>query len=74
MVVEEIRRRIQKNIVPFGFGVGMFAVGTFLFLDDAYDFGLFSTKEHPSPIHHWWIGLILMIIGIVLIVVSVFVL
>lgn len=73
-MLPEVIKRVQKNIVPFGVGVGCFAVGTFLFLDDAYDFGLFSTPEHPSPIHHWWIGLILMLLGIFLMLVSVFVL
>ena len=30
--------------------------GELMVIDDFKDYGKFSTPEHPSPIHHWWIG------------------
>jgi len=39
-------------------------LGIALMLDDVKDLGLFSTPKHPSPLHHWQIGLILFVAGI----------
>jgi hypothetical protein len=30
--------------------------GELMVIDDFKDYGKFSTPDHPSPIHHWWIG------------------
>ena len=40
--------------------IGAFGLGATLLFDDAKDLGEFSTPEHPSPIHHWIWGLLLM--------------
>lgn len=34
-------------------------VGEILFVDDEKDFGRFSFEGHPSPFHHWQVGLAL---------------
>lgn len=31
-------------------------LGELMVIDDWKDYGKFSTPDHPSPIHHWWIG------------------
>ena len=63
---------VKENIVPFGFSLGMIGVGAFLFLDDAGDFATFSTPEHPSHIHHWWVGLLILILGLILLLYIIF--
>jgi len=35
------------------------SIGSLLELDDLKDYGRFSFPEHPSMIHHWWIGAII---------------
>ena len=64
--------KIRERIVPFGFSVGMIGVGAFLFLDDAVDFGTFSTPTHPTWVHHWWIGLLVMVLGVILLLYTIF--
>ena len=34
-------------------------IGSGLMLDDAEDFGKFRKPGHPSPLHHWQLGLAL---------------
>ena len=34
-------------------------IGSGLMLDDAEDFGQFRKPGHPSPLHHWQLGLAL---------------
>lgn len=34
-------------------------VGEIVFIDDEKDFGRFSFEGHPSPFHHWQVGLAL---------------
>ena len=34
-------------------------LGEILFVDDEKDFGRFSFEGHPSPLHHWQVGLAL---------------
>ena len=46
-------------------GIAGFGLGSALLLDDAKDLGKFSTPDHPSPIHHWQIGLCLMIASLI---------
>ena len=36
-------------------------IGSGLMLDDARDFGQFSKPGHPSPLHHWQLGLALFV-------------
>lgn len=38
--------------------------GELMVIDDWKDYGKFSTPEHPSPIHHWWIGELLRAISL----------
>lgn len=71
-VLDERIEKIRERIVPFGFSLGMIALGTFLFLDDLNDFGKFSTPDHPSRVHHWWIGLLIMLLGLILLLITVF--
>ena len=65
-------QRIKERIVPFGFSLGAIAVGSFLLLDDAEDFGEFATPQHPTFVHHWWIGLIVLVLGVVLLLFTIF--
>ena len=37
----------------------MYGLGDFLLADDIHDFGKFSTKSHPSPLHHWQYGFLM---------------
>jgi len=53
-------------------GVIIAGIGAFLIVDDAYDFGTFSTSRHPSPWHHWQVGLVLFIVGLVIIALSLY--
>ncbi len=69
---DEIKERIKERIVPFGFSLGAIAVGAFLLIDDAGDFGDFSTVSHPSWVHHWWIGLLVMLLGLILLLIVLF--
>ena len=62
----EISNR-EIGLALIGAGVAGFIIGLALTLDDVKDFGLFSTPEHPSPIHHWWIGLIIYLVSLGLI-------
>ena len=32
-------------------------IGGVILEDDAKDIGKFSSPEHPSPLHHWQLGL-----------------
>lgn len=53
----------------------LYNVGEFLLRDDAHDIGHFSyrnrphyyhgklEKDHPSPFHHWYLGVALMFVG-----------
>ena len=36
-------------------------IGSGLMLDDARDFGQFRKPGHPSPLHHWQLGLALFV-------------
>ena len=45
-------------------GAAAKAAGVALLVDDLKDFGKFSTEDHPSPIHHWQWGLVLLITGL----------
>ena len=47
-------------------GIGMIAAGVWMILDDIKDFGKFSYPGHPSPIHHWQHGLVLLILGLIM--------
>jgi len=38
-------------------------LGKLILLDDIDDLGLYSFDGHPSPIHHWQWGLLLMIVA-----------
>lgn len=38
-----------------------FNIGKFLVEDDIKDLGLYSFDGHPSPIHHWQWGVLLMV-------------
>ena len=55
------------GLALLGSGLASSVVGLALVADDIRDFGLFSTPEHPSPLHHWQYGLILFIVGLGLI-------
>jgi len=44
--------------------IGAFGLGTALLFDDAKDLGEFSSEDHPSPLHHWIWGLLLMTGGL----------
>ena len=33
------------------------SIGGVILEDDAKDFGKFSSPDHPSPFHHWQLGL-----------------
>ena len=57
----------EIGLALIGAGVAGSIIGLALTLDDVKDFGLFSTPEHPSPIHHWWIGLIIYLVSLGLI-------
>ena len=45
-------------------GLGVFATGAALLIDDYKDFGLDGTERDPPYPHHWLVGAILMIAGI----------
>jgi len=38
-----------------------FNIGKFLVEDDIKDLGMYSFDGHPSPIHHWQWGVLLML-------------
>mgnify|MGYP001626358360 CR=1 FL=1 len=38
-------------------------LGKLILLDDIDDLGLYSFDGHPSPIHHWQWGLLLMAVA-----------
>ena len=57
----------EIGLALLGSGLASSVVGLALLVDDIKDFGLFSTPEHPSPLHHWQYGLILFIVGLGLI-------
>ena len=59
------------NIVPLMASIGSIGVGTYLLIDDLKDFGFFSTKDHPSPLHHWQYGLILLLGGLISLPISI---
>lgn len=42
------------SIMLSSLGLG---IGGVILEDDAGDIGEFSTPEHPSPLHHWQLGL-----------------
>ena len=44
--------------------IGAFGLGVALLFDDAKDLGLFSTPDHPSPLHHWQISIPIMLGGL----------
>jgi len=60
---------------PYKLAEAMYNVGEFLLRDDAHDIGYFSYrdrphyyhgeffKDHPSPFHHWPIGIAMMFVG-----------
>ena len=55
-----------KDLAPYltlG-GLASTVLGLALIWDDIKDFGLFSTPDHPSPLHHWQYGLILFLAGL----------
>ncbi len=60
-ILERARKHIMVGIIC-GVGIG---VGILLLIDDAEDFGLFSTPDHPTWIHHWLLGVILIIVGLI---------
>ena len=43
--------------------IGTIASGVYLVFHDVKDFGRFSDEEHPSPFHHWQIGLCFIVLG-----------
>lgn len=47
--------------VPELLGNSLYHLGTIILRDDSRDFGQFATKRHPSVLHHWWIGLGMML-------------
>ena len=68
-------------------GLGAMAAGSFLFLDDAADFGRFEHDPGesrtwmgmdfswaPEWVHHWWIGLLVFLCGVLMMLWSAFVL
>jgi len=59
------------NVLPLMASIGSIGVGTYLLIDDLKDFGFFSTKDHPSPLHHWQYGLVLLLGGLLSLPISV---
>ena len=59
------------NVLPLMASIGSIGVGTYLLIDDLKDFGFFSTKDHPSPLHHWQYGLLLLLGGLLSLPISV---
>ena len=68
----DLVEKAKERIVPISLSLGAIGVGTFMLLDDAEDFGIFATPQHPTFVHHWWIGLIVLILGIILLLFSLF--
>jgi len=46
-------------------GVSSVVLGSWALADDMSDIGRFSDEEHPSPIHHWWVGILGILGGII---------
>ena len=65
-----------SKLLPFlpymACGLVIAGIGAFLLVDDAKDFGTFSTPEHPSPLHHWQLGLALFLAGLIIIAASLY--
>ena len=55
----------EKVLLGLGVGVGLTLGGIVLFWDDIKDIPHFSTERHISPLHHWWLGLLLFLAGLV---------
>lgn len=47
-------------------GVTSLVSGAFMLFDDVADFGDFASEKHPSPIHHWQIGVLFILLGVFL--------
>ena len=61
---------IQEHLPLILGGAICLASGAILLFDDVKDFGDFATPEHPSPIHHWQWGVILIILGAVVLAIA----
>ena len=71
-VNEDAFRRLLPYLPYMACGLVIAGLGAFLLVDDAKDYGTFSTPRHPSPFHHWQIGLALFIVGLVVIALSLY--
>ena len=58
------KEKVKISDAFIGGGIIGTIVGAALMIDDVKDLGMFSTPEHPSPIHHWWIGLIIFLASV----------
>lgn len=71
--LREIGRRIAETpphmltaYAMTALGAGMLIGGAILVLDDIDDLGFFSTPDHPSPLHHWIYGVLLIVFGAII--------
>lgn len=81
-VMEQYRDKIQEYLqemtpleaagwVLAGFGIIGIIAGTLMALDDIHDFGKTSYPGHPSPLHHWMYGIIIIALSSVALAVGV---
>jgi len=54
---------LARNWPAFLGGISAIASGAWMMLDDAKDFGKFETPTHKSPVHHWWLGALVLAAG-----------
>lgn len=81
-VMEQYRDKIQEYIqdmtpleatgwVLVGFGIIGIIAGTLMALDDIHDLGKTVYPGHPSPLHHWMYGVIIIALSSVALAVGV---
>jgi len=59
-----MKKKMDEELAGLLGSLGAFTLGSYLLLDDGKDLGLFSTEDHPSPLHHWIVGLGIMLGGV----------
>jgi len=59
----EFLKKLTERSPALAASGAAFLAGIGLLLDDAHDFGKLDTPNHPSPLHHWIWGILLMLGG-----------
>lgn len=60
----DLIKAFSESSLTLAPSLAAFLGGAGLLLDDAHDFGKLDSPDHPSPLHHWMWGALLMIGGV----------